>query len=82
MSDHSLDVIRFDKGTDQMDEVWLTNVDVHIEQMDNNYYFLAFTRHGSGGADRLAIDLGAFKKRSNAVNGVVHENDMGVREAR
>lgn len=82
MTNRSFDYIRFNKGTDQLDEIWLTNVDVHIEQMDNHYYFLAFTPHGSGGEDRLAIDLGAFKKRSNAVNGTVFENDMGVREKR
>lgn len=39
------DAICYAKGTDQLDEIFLTNVDVHIEQMDTDVYWMSFIRH-------------------------------------
>ena len=76
--------IRYCKGTDQLDEVLLDNVDVHIEQLDTDCYWLCFTRHGDPTYGRLVVNIGpaGHVKRKTPLNGYITENDLGIKEDR
>lgn len=76
------DLIRYAPTPDHLDEVFLENVDVHIEQMADHYYWLCFSKHGDPSHDRLVIEIGSRTKRKAPVNGTVTENDLGVKESR
>lgn len=76
--------IRYQKGTDQLDEIILNNVDVHIEQMDNDVYWMCFTKHGDRTCKRLVVNIAPRNdvKRRTPLNGYVIENDRGIKESR
>lgn len=76
--------IRYQKGTDQLDEIVLDNVDVHIEQMNTDVYWMSFTRHGDKTHKRLVVNISHAKgvKRRAPLNGYVIENDRGIKETR
>ncbi len=38
-----------------LDEIWLTGVDVHVEQMDDDHWWMAFYRAGT--TDSVVLDL-------------------------
>lgn len=76
--------IRYVTGTDQLDEILLSNVDVHIEQMDNDVYWMCFTKHGDKTYKRLVVNITHAEnvKRRAPLNGYVAENDRGIKETR
>ena len=76
--------IRYVKGTDQLDEIILNNVDVHIEQMDTSVYWMCFTKHGDRTHKRLVVNISTRDdvKRSAPLNGYVIENDRSIKEKR
>ena len=76
--------IRYVKGTDQLDEIVLDNVDVHIEQMSESCYWMSFSGRGDQCHKRLTVNFApaAHVKRSVPLNGYVDENDLGVKETR
>ncbi len=76
--------IRYQKGTDQLDEIILDNVNVHIEQMDTDVYWMCFTKHGDRTHKRLAVNISTRDdvKRRVPLNGYVIENDRSIKEIR
>lgn len=76
--------IRYVKGTDQLDEILLSNVDVHIEQMDSDVYWMCFTQHGDKTHKRLVVNICHAEgvKRRAPLNGFVSEADRSIKETR
>ena len=75
--------IRYVKGTDQLDEVVLSNVNVHIEQMDTDCYWICLDT-GAPDYDRLVVTIAPRSdvKRRVPLNGYITENDLGIKETR
>lgn len=61
-----------------LDEIVLTNVDVHVERMDKGHIWMAFYRHGDPNLKRIAVGL---QIRGAVIEGAVLENEFGIEVA-
>ena len=75
--------IRYVKGTDQLDELILSNVNVHIEQIDSSCYWICFDT-GAPDYDRLVVTIAPRSdvKRRVPLNGYITENSLDIKETR
>ena len=58
-----------------LDEIVLSDVDVHVERMEPGIVWMAFTRRGETELKRIAIK---FSSRGKAVRCAILENDTGI----